>query len=199
MVRSRTRKTDIGKTSSEDMLAASKAVINRDMSLSEAAKQYEIAKSTLHGYVTRLRNTGDESVVRFAPNYSCRQVFSQHEESLLVDYLITASKLHHGLSMIDTRSLAFEFAQANNITVPGNWILEQKAGKDWLSGFMRRHTSLSLRSPQATSLSRATSFNEKNVADFFDNLFDVCQRYHFQPHQIFNVDETGVQTVHSPG
>ena len=199
MVRARTRKTDIGKTSSADMLAASKSIINRDMSLCEAAKQCGIAKSTLSGYVRKLRNSGDESAVRFEPNYSCRQVLSNEDETLLVDYLITASRLHHGLSMKDARSMAFEFTQANDKVVPDSWVLKQTAGKDWLWGFMRRHPTLSLRSPQATSLSRATSFNRTNVGAFFDNLLDVCQRYKFQAHQIYNVDETGVQTVHSPG
>ena len=199
MVRARTRKTDIGKTSSADMLAASKSIINRDMSLCEAAKQYGIAKSTLSGYVRKLRNSGDESAVRFEPNYSCRQVLSNEDETLLVDYLITASRLHHGLSVKDARSMAFEFTQANDKVVPDSWVLKQTAGKDWLWGFMRRHPTLSLRSPQATSLSRATSFNRTNVGAFFDNLLDVCQRYKFQAHQIYNVDETGVQTVHSPG
>jgi len=72
----------------------------------------------------------------------------------------------------------------------------QTAGKDWLWGFMRRHhPTLVVRSQQATILSRATSFNRTNVGTFFDNLLDVCQRYKFQPHQIYNVDETGVQTV----
>ena len=40
---------------------------------------------------------------------------------------------------------------------------------------------------------------EQMSAHFFDNLLDVCQRYKFQLHQIYNVDETGIQTVHSPG
>lgn len=53
MVRSRVRKTDIGKTGAADMLAASKAVINRNMSLCQAASAYGIAKSTLSGYVKK--------------------------------------------------------------------------------------------------------------------------------------------------
>jgi len=90
---------------------------------------------------------------------------------LLVDYLITASRLHHGLSMKDARSMAFEFTQANDKVVPDSCVMNQTAGKDWLWGFMRRHPTLSLRSPQATpqatSLSRATSFNRTDVGAFF--------------------------------
>lgn len=69
------------------------------------------------------------------------------------------------------------------------------AGKDWLTSFLERHPSLSIRRPQATSLSHATSFNKKNVGDFFNNLARVYERYPLEAHQVWNVDETGTKTV----
>ncbi|KAK2574896.1 hypothetical protein KPH14_008348 [Odynerus spinipes] len=69
-------------------------------------------------------------------------------------------------------------------------------GKDWITNFLKRHPKLAIRSPQATSLTRATSFNKTNVESFFNNLFEVMQKYSFEPHNIWNVDETGITTVH---
>lgn len=68
----------------------------------------------------------------------------------------------------------------------------------WLRGLRRRHPSLSLKKPEATSLSRATSFNKKTLLYFLQNLKEVMLRYQFLQHRIFNLDETGISTVHVP-
>ncbi|XP_072022943.1 uncharacterized protein [Amphiura filiformis] len=70
------------------------------------------------------------------------------------------------------------------------------AGIDWLDGFMKRNETLSLRTPEATSLSRATSWH--NVDTFFNNLQTVLERHEFPPEKIWNLDETGCTTVQRP-
>lgn len=72
------------------------------------------------------------------------------------------------------------------------------AEPDWFTFFMKRNLSLSVRSPEATSLTRATSFNRTNVKHFFNSLGQVIERYNFDGSDIWNVDETGVTTVQSP-
>ena len=71
-------------------------------------------------------------------------------------------------------------------------------GEDWIYGFMKRHPDISVRTPEANSLSRATSFNRTNVKAFFENLEGVQKKYNFAPNMIYNVDETALTTVHKP-
>lgn len=112
-----------------------------------------------------------------------RQIFSDDEENKLAVYLKTAADIYYGLTPYETRKFAFEYAKKNNKTMPESWKTKLMAGEDWLGNFLKRHPSLSIRSPQATSLPRATSFNQKNVNNFFDNL---------KSGHIWNVDETGL-------
>nr|CAI5843850.1 unnamed protein product [Callosobruchus analis] len=91
--------------------------------------------------------------------------------------------------------LAFEFAKANSKKIPESWTSNNTAGKDWFRGFLSRNSEISLRTPEATSLSRTTSFNKKNVVDFFTNLKTVREKYNFEPQNIYNCDETGCTTV----
>jgi hypothetical protein len=116
----------------------------------------------------------------------------------LEKYILFASSIYFGLSPKDIRKIAFELAISNNLKVPESWESNKLAGSDWFTSFMKRHLSLSIRTPEATSLARATSFNQHNVRSFFDNLESVIKQYNFQPHDIWNMDETGVTTVQKP-
>ena len=71
-------------------------------------------------------------------------------------------------------------------------------GVDWLHVFLKRRNE-GLRMPEATSLSRATSFNVINVFQFLDNFETVICRHAYEARQICNLDETGLTTVEKPG
>jgi hypothetical protein len=57
---------------------------------------------------------------------------------MLTDYIITASKMHYGLSAPESRKLSYEFATANAITVPASWNRDKCAGYEWLRAFLKR-------------------------------------------------------------
>ena len=71
----------------------------------------------------------------------------------------------YGLSVTDLRSLTFELAERNSIEHPFN-TSQTLAGISWTSCFMKRHPQPSLRSPEATSLSRLAGFNEVQIGRF---------------------------------
>ncbi|CAG4987992.1 unnamed protein product [Parnassius apollo] len=84
---------------------------------------------------------------------------------------------------------------ANNKKIHQSWTNNNFAGKDWFRDFLARNPEISSRTPQATSLSRATSFNKKNGTDFYENLKQVREKYNFETQNIYNCDETGCTTV----
>ena len=118
-------------------------------------------------------------------------------EKDLADHVKLLADMFHGLSISKCCQLAYNFAAENKLTVPKNWELNQRAGKDWWQGFKARH-NLAVRSPEATSLGRATAFNHHTAGQFYDNLGEEMDKYQFSPQNIHNTDESGCTTVQKP-
>ena len=127
-----------------------------------------------------------------------RLVFSEMQEMQLVEYVDKAAKLYYGLSPKEIRKLAYEFARANKVNMPVKWSECETAGADWFTGFLRRHPQLSIRTPEATSLGRATCFNSVNVSLFVNNLAGVLEKHNFVSSDVYNMDETGITTAQKP-
>lgn len=54
---------------------------------------------------------------------------------------------------------------------------------------------LGVRQSAPVSLARAIGFNRVQVEKFYANLKEIYDKYHFRPHRIYNMDETGMSTV----
>ena len=70
-----------------------------------------------------------------------------------------------GLTTRDVRRLAYEIAERRGIQHHCNKA-SGMAGIDWLDGFLKRYSDLSIRRPEATSLARAVGFNKPKVQQF---------------------------------
>lgn len=176
--------------------AAANAVRNDHISQRIASKQFNVSRSTLKRYLIKLEQN---VCYKSYENCAVKKVFTEAEEKSLCDYLVTASHMHYGLTRRDLQVLAYDFARANNKTIPASWENKFRAGKQWYLDFVKRRSTISLRKPQATSLARSTSFNKHNVSTFFVKLKEVMEKYKFTGDKIYNLDESGNTNVHIPG
>lgn len=119
------------------------------------SKKYNVCHGTLYRFITKLKSGNTNSVVSYR---RINRVFTVDEESYLRDYLIECSRVYFGLSPSEVRKLSYQLAIKSGKTFPDRWHNSQMAGKEWFKGSLKRHPSVSLRSPQATA--RASSFNE---------------------------------------
>ena len=104
----------------------------------------------------------------------------------------------YGLGLTDLRRIAFELAEKNNVAHPFNK-QAKAAGEDWAAQFLKRHPGLTLRSPEATSMTRLSGFNRVQVDRFYALLKGELESKKFQPQRIYNVNESGITTVQTPG
>lgn len=148
------------------------------ISIGAIAKKYNMPKTTLSRYIKNKKNSVSNS---FSSVFVSRQIFTQKKESALCDYLLKAGNMHYGLTMKQTRELAYQYAVANRKTISDPWKNNCCASKDWLVGFLNRNKKLC------------------GVGDFFSKLRDLYERYQFPPSSVYNIDETGVTTVQVPG
>ena len=106
-------------------------------------------------------------------------------------------KSFYGLTIMDIRVLVFEYCKRNQMD--NSFSKKTKlAGEDFVRGFLKRHKDLALRKPQGAALNRVFGLNKEAVRSYFVNLEILLSEHHFEPHQIYNCDETGITTVHKP-
>ena len=185
----------------KDVYELAAAQVLEGKSCRSAAKEFGLCHVSLMRFIrkqTKFSASGDASDAPRIGYVGPRTVLERGVETGLAEYALNVSRLYYGMTPRDLRQLAFQFCVANTIEVPDIWKENESAGCDWLSGFLRRNPNLSIRTPEATSLARATAFNRHSVAQFFSNLRTVMRRCEFPPEAIYNMDETGVTTVQRP-
>ncbi|CAH2097442.1 unnamed protein product [Euphydryas editha] len=89
----------------------------------------------------------------FEFKFASHQVLTKTEEDLLNKYILAFSKMEYGLTCIQVKKLAYEFAKANDIKYPAN-----------------------LRKPENTNAIRSFGFNKTAVNDLFQNLENIYRK-----------------------
>ena len=156
-----------------------------------------LKRSSLQRYRKKVTALGSQSAT-MGYHKGVPHVLSLDMDKALAKYVVDLSAQFFRLTPRKLRILAFEFTAQNKLAAPESWNIRGKAGRRWLQYFVTRN-NLSMRKPEPTSLSRATAFNPITTKRFFDNLDEVLKQYQFTANDIYNADETGIRTVHSPG
>lgn len=183
------RKTERQAWDEKNMTDAIEAVRSKRMGWHMAAKAYSVPATTLR----RRAEKGDSSKGYLGGH---KTTFTKNLEKQIIQHLQELEVRFFGMTTIDLRKLAYQIAVSKKI--PHRFSTENEmAGLDWLRGFRKRNPSISLRIPEATSAARARAFNKVQVKTFFTLLIDVTKQHNFEPHQIWNVDESGFSTVPS--
>ena len=202
MPRNYTRKSGRDIVKPDEMLTAVRHIKSTGESIQKTAESFGINYKTLSCYRKKFSGEeikGEDSFPTTIVAYTRkRQVFTDAQEIMIIEYLLKASDIYFGLSPKECRKLAYRFAKANRIEITKSWYDKLQSGPDWLTSFLKRYRQLSLRTPESTSLARTSSFNKNNVNSLFQNLKLVLNRHNFQPLDIWNLDETGVTTVRKP-
>lgn len=194
-MRNRTADSKKGSWDSSDMEKAIQDVLKNNVSERKAAEMYSVKRSTLKRKLKVARLSGTEIISSKPYTVSSMKIFSVQEEQQLVQYCLSASKMGYGLSTIKLRALAYEYAAKLGKRMPhsrtlgsgqNSWEAHEKAGKDWLRAFMKRHPDLTVRKPEPTSIGRMSAFNRHNVEQFYSNVYRVLCDLKLEPHQVWN-------------
>jgi len=187
-VRTYVRTTTRGNWTVESLHLAVVAVKSKSCSLNQAANDFEIPEATLRRYIKKESSDYSLHLGRYRP------VFSAELEDKLATYLVELGKRYFGMTKLQVRKFAYEYANKNGL----QHCFDNKAkmaGVDWVAGFLKRHENITLRVPEMTSLGRIMGFNKPQVKVFFELLKIEMDKHQFMPSRIFNADETGVPTV----
>ena len=172
------------------MSIAMSAVQNGDMGLRDASRTYNVPLTTLK----RRLDGKNKYAVGCSKHLGRPTMLPRELETELVQHVLLCEAMLFGFTRKSLMKLAFELAEKNGLSHVFNRD-KQEAGKDWLALFLKRHPSISLRSPEATSMARATGFNRRSVERFYDILIDVIDKHGLTSTNIYNMDESGISTV----
>lgn len=106
------------------------------------------------------------------------------------------AKIGFGYNKTSIQYMAKDYADSL-----GKFVKAQKYLSDnWFYGFTSRWPYLKTVKPQKLSIARAKSASRDSIDRYYKELDDVLSANHLKdkPFKIFNIDETGVNTEHTP-
>ena len=140
------------------------AAMKDGMGLNAASRAFGIPKPTIQRHRLVLNKYASDDVKCMCGPLSLPAAV----EDELVKHIKDLDDMMFGMTAKDLMGIAYEVAVAHGIRNFSD--VNKSARKEWYYNFMRRHSDLSLRSTEPTSLARAAGFNREAVYNFLDLL-----------------------------
>ena len=153
-----------------------------------AARQFSVPESTL-----RDRTLG---LVDLNVTIGFDSIFNKEEEQKLVNHITYMAQIGYGYSKSSIQYMAKDYAESLGKTVKA----KQSLSNNWFYGFIKRWPSLKVVKPKKLSISRAKSASRETINNYYKELGTILttNKLEINPQNIYNFDETGVNSEHSP-
>jgi hypothetical protein len=156
------------------------AIKNENLPVLTAAKKYGVPETTL-----RDRVSGRVDID--CCNMGKSPILSLDEENKLVKHLLEVAKIGYGYNRKEIVDIASDYT----VTL-GKRTVNKPLTLNW--------PELRVVKPRSLEVSRTKSASDDIVQNYFNQLEHIIDKYELQnsPHLIFNVDEKGISTNHTP-
>lgn len=175
------------KWTTEDLQKAIEAV-RSGITVSEASRTFNIPRRTLRDWLNK--DEGKTPTRKLGRN----PVLNPNIEKELKERVVRLQQVGFGVTKKILCKKAAEISTVLGIKTPFSG---DQAGRYWFKGFLKRNPDIVLRKGENLSYGRLMRFNMQTVKHFFDLLASVYDQTELLPHQIYNVDETGLQLIFS--
>ena len=161
----------------------------------KAAKRCNIPDQTLRDRVSgRISSDTVKS--------GARPMFTMAQEDAFAEHIKFMSDVGYAYTRTEALEVATdmaEFCGKKKYFTRRNGINKQMC-HTWLDRFIKRHPDLKLGHPRSLSMARARASSLSALDSYFQELDKIMNKYDLKDHPelIFNLDETGFQTEHSP-
>ncbi|XP_060608620.1 uncharacterized protein LOC132760626 [Ruditapes philippinarum] len=172
----------------ESLKRAYAGCVSNGMSVYRASRVYHVPESTLRDRtrhnVTLEARPGPETLL------------SSLEEDKLAQHIKYMASIGYGYTMTNVRFMAADYARSMGKKV----VAKDGLSTVWYYSFMKRNPDLKAVKPQKLDLARAKGASEEKINNYFKKLKNILDDNDLinSPERIYNIDETGVSTQHSP-
>ena len=104
------------------------SVLKHKWKIRAAALHHGISRTTLANNVKKFKGQAEVTSSDIKSSFATKNVFTKEMEDITVHYCMDVSLMGYGLTIEGVRSIAYEVASINNLTMPANWERDKLAG-----------------------------------------------------------------------